>query len=238
MPPQPNSRDIPGASGGSFTRTGRRGATRAGGASPEGAMASKQRLCVMVVDRDEGSNVEIKDFLTARGYQAQVVTDPDEVVQEVKRGRFQLLLLDVSPPEEPAIELLRRIRAADSDVCVIALTALPSVDVAVRTLKQQAFDYLQKPLDLDELRHVIEAAIRDKGLLVDLETRLNQSVGQRLRERRSSDQLTLKQLANRTGLSVSLISQIELGKSAASLSTLHKLATALQVKMTYFFETV
>ena len=51
-------------------------------------------------------------------------------------------------------------------------------------------------------------------------------------------QLTLKQLANRTGLSVSLISQIELGKSAASMSTLHKLATALQVRMTYFFETV
>ena len=63
-------------------------------------------------------------------------------------------------------------------------------------------------------------------------------VGQRIRELRHSRPLTLKQLANRTGLSVSLISQIELGKSAASMSTLHKLATALQVKMTYFFETI
>ena len=48
--------------------------------------------------------------------------------------------------------------------------------------------------------------------------------------------LTLKQVANRTGLSVSLISQIELGKSAASLLTLYKLSTALGVKMTHFFE--
>ena len=62
--------------------------------------------------------------------------------------------------------------------------------------------------------------------------------GGRRDERRSAGGLTLKQLANRTGLSVSLISQIELGKSAASMSTLHKLATALQVKMTYFFETI
>ena len=85
---------------------------------------------------------------------------------------------------------------------------------------------------------MIQAAVREKGLLVDLETRLNQVVGGRLRERRNASGLTLKQLANRTGLSVSLISQIELGKSAASMSTLHKLATALQVKMTYFFETV
>jgi ribosome-binding protein aMBF1 (putative translation factor) len=105
-------------------------------------------------------------------------------------------------------------------------------------MKEQAFDYLEKPLAPEELGAVIQAAIKEKGLLVDLESRLNQEVGARLRERRTAEQLTLKQLANRTGLSVSLISQIELGKSAASMSTLHKLSTALGVKMTYFFETI
>jgi DNA-binding XRE family transcriptional regulator len=105
-------------------------------------------------------------------------------------------------------------------------------------MKLHAFDYIQKPIEPMEVKAVVEAAIREKGLLIDVETRLNQIVGGRLRERRSSASLTLKQLANRTGLSVSLISQIELGKSAASMSTLYKLATALQVRMTYFFETV
>ena len=90
----------------------------------------------------------------------------------------------------------------------------------------------------DDLKAVVRDAIREKGLLVDLELRLNLEVGRRIREQRHSRPLTLKQLANRTGLSVSLISQIELGKSAASMSTLHKLATALQVRMTYFFETI
>jgi DNA-binding NtrC family response regulator len=200
-------------------------------------MAAK-RLNVLIVDRDEGSSAELKEFLTAEGYQAHSLTDPEEVVSEVKRGRFQMVLLDVSPPDTSGSDLLARIRNADSDLCVIAMTALPTVEMAVRTLKSQAYDYMQKPLDMEELRQVIEAAVRDKGLLVDLETRLNQVVGKRLRERRNGAGLTLKQLANRTGLSVSLISQIELGKSAASMSTLHKLATALQVKMTYFFETV
>jgi DNA-binding NtrC family response regulator len=200
-------------------------------------MAAK-RLNVLIVDRDEGSGAELKEFLTTEGYQTHSLTDPEEVVAEVKRGRFQMVLLDVSPPDTMGSDLLARIRNADSDLCVIAMTALPTVEMAVRTLKSQAYDYMQKPLDMDELRQVIEAAVRDKGLLVDLETRLNQVVGKRLRERRNGAGLTLKQLANRTGLSVSLISQIELGKSAASMSTLHKLATALQVKMTYFFETV
>ena len=134
--------------------------------------------------------------------------------------------------------MVERIRQADSDLCVICMTAMPTVDVAVRTLKRQAFDYIQKPIMPEEVRSVIQEAIREKGLLVDLETRLNAEVGRRLRERRTASGLTLKQLANRTGLSVSLISQIELGKSAASMSTLHKLAAALQVKMTYFLETI
>jgi len=201
-------------------------------------MASKQQLNVLVVDHDEGSNVQIKDVLTSEGHQAEVLNDPDQVIGAVKQGRYQMVILDVSPPEGRGIELLERIRNTDSDICVIAMTGLPTVDAAVRTLKNQAFDYLQKPLEVDELRSVVQSAIREKGLLVDLETRLNQVVGKRLREKRSGAQLTLKQLANRTGLSVSLISQIELGKSAASMSTLHKLATALQIRMTYFFETV
>jgi DNA-binding response OmpR family regulator len=190
-----------------------------------------------VVDRDEGCIAEVKDFLTGEGYQVQALTEAEQVVEEIKRGRFQLVLLDVSP-DGVGVGLLDQIRSADSDVCVIAMTAVPSVEVAVRTLKSQAFDYIQKPLEMEELQEVIQAAIREKGLMVDLETRLNQIVGKRLREKRSGANLTLKQLANRTGLSVSLISQIELGKSAASMSTMHKLSTALQVKMTYFFETV
>ena len=201
-------------------------------------MAARQQLNVLVVDHDEGNNVQIKDVLTTEGYQAEVLNDPEQVIGAVKQGRYQMVILDVSPPEERGIELLERIRAADSDVCVIAMTDLPTVEAAVRTLKCDAFDYLQKPMEVEELRAVIQCAIREKGLLVDLEARLNQAVGMRLREKRSAERLTLKQLANRTGLSVSLISQIELGKSAASMSTLHKLATALQIRMTYFFETV
>ena len=199
-------------------------------------MADKSRLNVLVVDHDEGSNIELKDFLAGEGYQAEILIDPDQVLSEIKQGNYQLVLLDVS--DGSGIALLEKIRSTDSDVCVIAMTGLATVEAAVRTLKHHAFDYLQKPLEMEELRAVIQAAIREKGLLVDLETRLNQVVGKRLREKRSEAQLTLKQLANRTGLSVSLISQIELGKSAASMSTLHKLSTALQVRMTYFFETV
>jgi DNA-binding NtrC family response regulator len=201
-------------------------------------MTEKNRLNVLVVDPDEGTVMDLKDLLTEQGYRVSSNTDPNAVVEEIKHGAFQMVIVDVSPPADPSLELLGRIRAADSDLCVIATTNMPSVDVAVRAMKLHAFDYIQKPIEPMEVNHVISAAIREKGLLIDVETRLNQIVGGRLRERRTAASLTLKQLANRTGLSVSLISQIELGKSAASMSTLYKLATALQVRMTFFFETV
>ena len=201
-------------------------------------MSEKNRLNVLVVDPDEATVLDLKEMIGELGYRASSNTNPDAVIEEIKHGTFQIVIADVSPPADRALDLLARMRTADSDLCVISMTAMPTVDVAVRAMKQHAFDYLQKPVELEELRHVIDAAVREKGLLVDVETRLNQIVGKRLRERRSESTLTLKQLANRTGLSVSLISQIELGKSAASMSTLYKLATALQVRMTYFFETV
>ena len=86
--------------------------------------------------------------------------------------------------------------------------------------------------------HRLCVTLEEHGFITRPDNSRKYQVGRRLREKRTAEQLTLKQIANRTGLSVSLISQIELGKSAASMSTLHKLATALQVRMTYFFETI
>ena len=201
-------------------------------------MAGKKRLSVLVVDGDEASGLELKDFLSQEGFHPTLLSDPERAGDEVKQGRFQLILIDVTDPGPRGVGALAKVRNADSDVCVIAMTAVPSVDAAVHTMRYQAFHYLQKPLAMDELRHVLQEAIEARGLVVDLESRLNAEIGARLRGRRKSAGLTLRQLANRTGLSVSLISQIELGRSAASLSTLYKLAAALQVRMTYFFDTV
>ena len=78
--------------------------------------------------------------------------------------------------------------------------------------------------------------MREKGLCLDAELRLNRALGARLRTLRKERQLTLKQLAGKTALSVSLISQIELGKSAASVSTLRKLAAALASTLSDLFQ--
>jgi DNA-binding NtrC family response regulator len=200
--------------------------------------APRLKLRVLVIDDDEDICLYLKEFLTREGYRVTTISKPLDALPEIREGRHQIVLLDVRMPEMDGVELLREIRAIDSDVCVIIMTAYPSVESAVDTMKSDAFDYLRKPFELDQLRTVIQRAVREKGLMIDAEERVNQLLGAKIRQLRKERSLTLKQLANKTALSVSLISQIELGKSAASVSTLRKLATALGVTMSYLFEGV
>ena len=201
-------------------------------------MGSATRLNVLVVDPDLEAARQLESMLCKEGYEVKHLANPCDAADSVRTSRHQLVILDVSPDNPAGVDALREIRAVDNDLGVLTTTSQPTVEMAVQTMKKDAFHYLQKPIDPQALRDVLDEAIKEKGLVVDLEARLNSEVGGRIRERRHASSLTLKQLANRTGLSVSLISQIELGKSAASMSTLHKLANALQIRMTYFFETV
>jgi DNA-binding NtrC family response regulator len=199
-------------------------------------MAQRMKLRILVVDDDEDICAYLKEFLTREGYRVTTLNRSADALPEIKEGKHQIVLLDVRMPETDGVQLLQQIRAIDSDVCVIVMTAYPSVETAVDTMKANAFDYLRKPFDVTQLRAVIQRAIREKGLMVDAEERVNQLIGAKVRQLRRDRSLTLKQLANKTTLSVSLISQIELGKSAASVSTLRKLAAALGVTMSQLFE--
>jgi len=201
-------------------------------------MAAAQPLNVLLVEPDVHNRGELAHLLNAEGYKATTLEEPRHAAQEVRKGRYQMVILDLGHSNEAGVELLQDIRSVDDDLCVICMTDEPSVETAVATMKHRAFDYLQKPVAIDALRPVLAAAVRHHGLAVDPEERLNSAIGERIRARRHDLSLTLKQVANRTGLSVSLISQIELGKSAASVMTLYKVAAALGVRVGSFFETL
>ena len=78
----------------------------------------------------------------------------------------------------------------------------------------------------------------ERVLLMDADMRANRLVGARIHTVRKKHSMTLRQLARKTALSVSLLSQIELGKSSASISTMRKTATALSVPLSYLFDGV
>lgn len=201
-------------------------------------MGDPERVNVLVVERDEDFGHWVTELFAAQGFSAAVIADAGQAADTVKRRRIPLVLVDLDAPAPGGLALVSELRGLDADLCILVASAAPEVASAVAAMKAGAFDYLRKPFGADDLRRVLAEAKQEFGLRVDLDAELNAVLGGRLRELRTERGLTLKQLAGRTGLSVSLISQIELAKSSASLSTLYKLATALGVKMTYFFESL
>jgi len=194
-----------------------------------------KKVRILIVDDDPDVCEYLEKFLTKDGYDVIAINDPTKVVSKIQAESFQIMILDLRMPRLSGIDLLKQIRQVDSDICIIIYTGYPSVETAVETMKHHVFDYIKKPFDIDDFRKIIEKAIREKGLIISPEVRLNQEIGNKIRTLRKAKNLTLKQLANRIGLSVSLISQIELAKTSASVSTLFKISSALGIKIGYFF---
>ncbi len=194
-----------------------------------------QALKVLVVDDDQAICEFMETFLKKDGFEVKTMSSPKEAPDEIKVGGYHLVVLDLMMPEMDGVEVLEKIRKVDSDVAVVIFTGYPSLDTAVKSMKLDAVDYLKKPFNPDEFREVIDRVMRKKGLLRTPEENLHRVIGETIRGLRKERSLTLKQMARRTGLSVSLLSQIERAESSASISSLYKIATALDVQIKDLF---
>jgi len=190
---------------------------------------------ILVVDDEQDLIDYLSLLLSRQGYEVAGVTDPTRVVETLKASEYHLVILDMMMPQMSGTEVLEQIRKHDRDIAVIVSTAYPNVDTAIHSLKHQASDYVRKPFEPEDFLATVNNALANKGLTVDPEARLHQAIGEVVRNARKSQDLTLKQLARRTGLSVSLLSQIERGESSASISSLYKIAHALALRMSDLF---
>ncbi|MCA9528514.1 MAG: response regulator [Myxococcales bacterium] len=186
---------------------------------------------VLVVDDEPAICEFMETFLAKDGFDVRTLSDPSKAVEEVKDGGYHLVVLDLMMPDVGGLEVLEGIRKVDSDVAVVIFTGYASLETAVASMKLDAVDYLKKPFNPDEFREVLDRVMRKKGLLRSPEEDLHRVIGETIRGLRKERALTLKQMARRTSLSVSLLSQIERAESSASISSLYKIATALDVRV-------
>jgi DNA-binding NtrC family response regulator len=193
------------------------------------------QIRILVVDDEQDNCDYLKLVLTREGYEVVTTTDPTQTVEILRGSDFHLVILDMMMPQMSGTEVLDQIRKFDTDVAVIVATAYPTVDTAVASLKAQASDYVKKPMEPEQFITAVRNALQKKGLSQDPEADLHRAIGRVIRDARKTQELTLKQLARRTGLSVSLLSQIERAESSASISSLYKIASALQLRMGELF---
>ena len=193
------------------------------------------QLNILVVDDDQDVCEYLQDFLTSEGYLVTIVNDPTQAIECMKKSEFHVVVLDIMMPKLNGIDLLEQIRHNDDDIAVIILTGYPSLETATSSIEHDVSAYIRKPFTISEFREAIQRIAKKKGLILRREDELHATIGRSIREKRKARGLTLKQMSRRTKLSVSLLSQIERAESSASVSSLFKVATALDVRITELF---
>ncbi len=118
-----------------------------------------KRARILVVDDEESHRIMLRAVLQEEGYEIAEAADGPDAIRAVEQEPFDLVLLDIRMTTMDGIEALREIRKVSPFVPILMMTAYASVKTAVEALKAGAFEYLTKPLDIEELKILIEKAL-------------------------------------------------------------------------------
>jgi two-component system response regulator AtoC len=119
---------------------------------------------ILIVDDERTLARAVKAYLAEYGYEAEVATDAEQAVGLLETLRPDVVFSDVRLPGMSGIDLLRRVREFDPSISVVMMTAYGTIEGAVEAVKLGAFDYLKKPVDLEELKLLADRA-RETSLL-------------------------------------------------------------------------
>ena len=123
-----------------------------------------EQLRILLVDDEEDFASTLAERLGLRGFQAEVATSGMDALRHVREGDFSVLILDVKMPGMDGLGLMAEVKRKRPDLPVILLTGHGSVANAKTGMKEGAFDYLMKPIDIDQLIEKIRDAVgREKG---------------------------------------------------------------------------
>jgi len=164
---------------------------------------------ILVVDDDDSVRAALGRFLGKLGYQVEQANGGPAALALLGKVKFAAMLCDIRMPEVTGVDLLPQVLAADPDLAVIMLTAVGDPASAIQCLKVGAADYLIKPVELDELQHALQSALRRRELEV---------------ERREMEQWLAREVAEKTKELTEQSRQVEL----LSLSILTALVDAAE----------
>ena len=121
------------------------------------------KLKVLLVDDEEEFVSALAERLDIRGIEALIATDGEQALEMLETDTFNVIVLDVIMPGISGLEVLQRIKAKAIDTVVILLTGHGSTKEGLEGMRMGAFDYLMKPLDIDDLISKMNEAIESKN---------------------------------------------------------------------------
>ncbi|MBR6584348.1 MAG: sigma-54-dependent Fis family transcriptional regulator [Firmicutes bacterium] len=118
---------------------------------------------ILIVD-DEKSICTFLALALEDEYEVYTADSPEQAYELLEKEKISLVILDLMLGEASGMDVLREIKEKDADIAVIMMTAYGDIKTSVEAIKQGAFHYLSKPVDIDELQHYIRQALEMQHL--------------------------------------------------------------------------
>lgn len=137
------------------------------------------KVKILIVDDEDIVRQSLYHWFEEEGYEVECAEDGETALKMFEKGRYELMLVDMKMPGMSGLDLLTKIKEIDDEVIFILITAFASVPTAIRALKDGAFDYITKPIDPEELSHIVDKAISQQSLKrenIQLKTQIDEIV--------------------------------------------------------------
>lgn len=122
---------------------------------------------ILVIDDERSIRNTLKDILEYEKYQVDVADDGTAGLDLVKKNEYDIVLCDIKMPGMDGIEVLEKIQDEDIETPIVMISGHGNIDTAVESIKKGAYDFIEKPLDLNRLLITIRNAMDKSSLLTE-----------------------------------------------------------------------
>ncbi|HRS96835.1 MAG TPA: response regulator, partial [Smithella sp.] len=123
------------------------------------------KLSILIVEDGQSQREQLRDFLRSEGHAVSEAENGEKALQSFLKGHFDLILLDYKMPGMDGLEVLKEVKRINPEIDVIIITAYGTIETAVEAMKAGAFDYITKPVDLDELVILVRRVTERRQLI-------------------------------------------------------------------------
>jgi len=122
---------------------------------------------ILVVDDEESIREFFEIMLKREGYHVLTASNGLQALDVLKKTQVDLIISDIQMPELSGMELLTKVKEMDPEMVVLMITAFGSTETAVEAMKLGAYDYIQKPFKIDEVKIIISQALEKRSLKLE-----------------------------------------------------------------------
>src|SRR6476620_6088500 len=115
---------------------------------------------LLVVDDDDATREGLRDLLADAGFTVDTARDGAEAITKMQNHDFKVVLLDVRLPRISGLDVLARCRGNRRSPKVVVMTGADTTDIVLSALRQQAYDFLPKPIEPSRLTEIIKRALK------------------------------------------------------------------------------